>query len=63
MGLKKKVFLRPFGPQFGLKIKGGGGSGPPGPLPWIRRLNAAIWNTAFMFSICKVGQKFYDLRE
>ena len=62
MGLKKKVFLRPFGPQFGLKIKGGG-SGPPGPLPWIRRLNAAIWNTAFMFSICKVGQKFYDLRE
>ena len=26
----KKFF---FGPQFGLKIRGGG---PPGPLPWIR---------------------------
>ena len=31
-GLPKK-FFRPFGPHFGLKIKGGG---PPGPLPLIR---------------------------
>ena len=31
-GLKKKIF-RPFGPQFGLKISGGGGPGPPGPFP------------------------------
>ena len=29
-GLKKK-FFRPFGPQFGLKIRGG--HGPPGPSP------------------------------
>ena len=29
---KKKVFLRPFGPQFGLKIKGGG-VGHQGPSP------------------------------
>ena len=53
---KKKGFLRPFGPQFGLKIKGG--SGPLGPLPWIRHCNAAIWNTAFMFSMCKVVKNF-----
>ena len=32
----KKLF-RPFGPQFGLKIRGGGR--PPGPLPWIRHWN------------------------
>ena len=25
-----------FEPQFGLKIRGGGGGGSPGPLPWIR---------------------------
>ena len=31
-GLNKKNF-RPFGPQFGLKIRGGRGAGPPGPLP------------------------------
>ena len=30
----KANFFRPFGPQFGLKIRGEGGS--PGPLPWIR---------------------------
>ena len=30
-GLKKN-FFRPFGPQFGLKISGGGGK-PPGLLP------------------------------
>ena len=33
---QKKLF-RPFGPQFGLKIRGGGR--PPGPLPWIRHWN------------------------
>ena len=27
---QKKVFFRPFGPQFGLKISGGA------PIPWIR---------------------------
>ena len=30
-----KKFFRPFGPQFGLKIKGG--SRGPGSLPWIRQ--------------------------
>ena len=28
-----KNFFRPFGPQFGLKIGGGGQGGPPGPFP------------------------------
>ena len=28
-----KNFFLPFGPLFGLKIRG---DGPPGPLPWIR---------------------------
>ena len=31
-GLNKKMF-RPFGPQFGLKIRGGGGPGSPSPFP------------------------------
>ena len=36
-----KNFFRPFGPQFSLKIRGGGG-GPPRPLPWIRHcINAS----------------------
>ena len=35
-GAVSKIFFRPFGPQFGLKIREGGGAGPPGPLPWIR---------------------------
>ena len=35
----KKTFFQLFGPQFGLEIieiRGGGGDGSPGPLPWIR---------------------------
>ena len=31
-GLNKKIF-RPFGPQFGLKIRGEGGPGSPSPFP------------------------------
>ena len=31
----QKVCFRPFGPQFGLKIRGGGAE-PPEPLLWIR---------------------------
>ena len=31
-----KRFFQPYGPQFGLKIRGA--SGPPGPLTWIRHL-------------------------
>ena len=27
----KTFFFRPFGPRFGLKIRGGGGGGVPGP--------------------------------
>ena len=34
-GVKKKKF-RPFGPQFGLKIEGGGERGVGGGGPWIR---------------------------
>ena len=33
-GLQKKFFFRPSGPQFGLKIRGGGEeAGPPGLSP------------------------------
>ena len=36
LGLEKIFFLT-FGPQFGLKMGvRGGGTGFPGPLPWIR---------------------------
>ena len=35
-GRSPKKFFRPFGPHFGRTISGGGGSGPPGPLPCIR---------------------------
>ena len=28
----QKIFFRPFGPQFGLRMGGGGGK-PPGPSP------------------------------
>ena len=32
----QKKFFRPFGPHFGLRIRGGGGKeGGHGPLPWI----------------------------
>ena len=34
-GGSQKNFFQPFGPQFGLKIRGWGGGGPPGTLPWI----------------------------
>ena len=33
MGSPKKKVFGPFGPQFGLKISGGGGASPPGPYP------------------------------
>ena len=38
-GRSQKNFIRPFGPQFGLKVRR---IKPPGPLPWIRHwfLNA-----------------------
>ena len=32
----KKIFFRPFGPQFGIKMRVGAGGGVPGSLPWIR---------------------------
>ena len=35
----RKIFVWPFGPQFGLKMeRGGGGKSLPGPLPWIHHL-------------------------
>ena len=36
----RKIFVWPFGPQFGLKMERGGGGGKalPGPLPWIPTL-------------------------
>ena len=41
----KKIFFSPFGPQFGLKIRGGGrGGGSPGPVPWIRHWANSIKN-------------------
>ena len=45
-------FLRPFGPQFGLRIRGGG---LPGPLPWIHhctgRSPAFDWDKTEHYSI------------
>ena len=42
-GLQKNFFW-PFGPLFGLKIRGGGGGGGlPGPLPWIRHWISLQW--------------------
>ena len=34
----RKIFVWPFGPQFGLKMERGWGEAPPGPLPWIHHL-------------------------
>ena len=51
-GRFKFFFFRPFGPQFGLKIRGG--TGPPGPLPWIRHCCLLI-STKYLqyFDRCK----------
>ena len=49
-----KEFFRPFGPQFGLKIRGGGrGGGLPGPLPWIRHWISLQWRmtSVWIFSL------------
>ena len=35
-GSLKKIFFQPFGPQFSLKIRWGGGGRAPRPFPWIR---------------------------
>ena len=35
----RKIFVWPFGPQFGLKMEWGGGrGGTPGAPPWIHHL-------------------------
>ena len=39
-GQSPKNFFRPFGPQFGLKIRGA----PPRPLPWIRHWYSVLFN-------------------
>ena len=42
VGQTQKTFFRPFGPQFGLKIRG---VRAPRPLPWIRHWKVRIvWN-------------------
>ena len=38
LAVSKKYIFRPFGPQFGLKIRRG--AGPPAPLPWTRHWNS-----------------------
>ena len=48
---KKKVFLRPFGPQFGLKIKGGGGVGHQGPSPGSAT-EMQLHGTVFLCLVC-----------
>lgn len=51
-GSKKKVFLRPFGPQFGLKIKrGGGGVGHQGPSPGSAT-EMQLYGTVFLCLVC-----------
>ena len=48
----QKIFFRPFGPHFGLKIRRGGG--PPGPLPRIRYWKVPFQGTDnFVFQFCK----------
>ena len=34
----RKIFVWPFGPQFGLKMEWGGRGGTPGAPPWIHHL-------------------------
>ena len=50
-GAQKKSFLRPFGPQFGLKIKGGGGGGPQGPSPGPAT-EMQLYGTVFLCLVC-----------
>ena len=49
-GAQKKVFLRPFGPQFGLKIKGGG-VGHQGPSPGSAT-EMQLHGTVFLCLVC-----------
>ena len=42
--VSKKKIGQLFGPPFGKKIRGGGGSGAPGPLPWIRHCTHIIYS-------------------
>ena len=42
-GLASKNFFHPFRPQFGLKIKGGGGAQAPGAPPLDPPLTTQIW--------------------
>ena len=43
----KKIF-RPFGPQFGLKIKGGGAGGPPGLSPGSATATLLFWQATVL---------------
>ena len=49
-GAKKKIFLRPFGPQFSLKIKGGG-VGHQGPSPGSAT-EMQLYGTVFLCLVC-----------
>ena len=67
-GVKKKKF-RPFGPQFGLKIegggKGGGGGGVPGSATTFRwSATQAIWDY-FLWKFCLIEARiaFYIVHE
>ena len=44
----QKVPFQPFGPQFGLKIRGEAGP-PPGPLPWNRHWFITVVSLAARF--------------
>ena len=52
----QKVFFRPFGPQFSLKISGG--PGPPRPLPWIRLCQVKLKLGTFYPLTLKAGSKY-----
>ena len=52
----QKVFFRPFGPQFSLKISGG--PGPPRPLPWIRLCQVKLKLGTFYPFTLKAGSKY-----
>ena len=54
-----KNFLRPFGPQFSLQDKvGGGGSSPPAPLPGSATGNYFNNHVFFVFTFLSVQFKY-----
>ena len=58
--LGHEIFFRLFGPQFGLKmgVRGGGGTGLPGPHPWIRHCRLQNRNSISIIGTWHSWKKF-----